>query len=110
MALKLVKRNKLLVHVKGSQTGEDGKSVPFDFKLHCARLTQEEMDETLGDKKESVAAFMKRVTTGWEAVLDEANQPLPFSEENFASVLSEAGMPIVCFQSYLKDVGATVKN
>jgi hypothetical protein len=110
MALKLVKRNKLLVHVTGSQTGEDGKAVPFDFKLQCVRLSQEELDAALADKKESVAAFMKRVTNGWELVLDDAGQPFPFSEENFAAVLSEAGMPAVCFQSYLKDVGAVAKN
>lgn len=110
MALKLVKRNKLLVTVTGSQNDEQGKPVPFDFKLHCVRLTQEEIDEALADKKESVTAFVKRVATGWEGVVDEGKEPLPFTEENFASVLSEAGMPAVCFQCYLKEVGAVVKN
>jgi len=110
MALKLVKRNKLLVPVVGKMKDEEGKDVPFKFTLHCIRLTQEEIDDAIADKKESVAAFMRRVTTGWDAVLDEAGAALDFSAENFDAVLSEAGMPAVCFQFYMKEVGAVAKN
>jgi len=110
MALKLVKRNKLLVPVIGSMKDEDGKPVSFKFTLHCTRLTQEEIDEAIADKKESVAAFIRRVTTGWDAVLDEAGAALDFTGENLDAVLSEAGMPAVCFQHYMKEVGAVAKN
>jgi len=109
MALKLVKRNKLLVPVTGTQKDENGKPVPFSFTLHCLRLTQEQIDEAMSGR-ESVAEFMRRVTTGWDVVLDADGRPIEFSEENLNEVLSEAGLPAVCFQFYMKEVGAVAKN
>jgi hypothetical protein len=108
MAFKLVKRNKLRVAIKGALAGEDGKPVNFSFVLLCTRLTQSEIDDAMKNKEESVTTFVQRVTTGWEDVLDEAGAPIPFDEENLAAVL--AGMPVVCYQLYLKEVGAVVKN
>jgi hypothetical protein len=111
MALRLVKRNKLRVPVKGTLKGEDGKPVNFDFVLLCDRLTQEEIDEAIKDKEESVKDFVQRVTTGWEDVLDESGQPMSFSADNLKNeVLQIAGMPVVCYQTYLKEIGAVVKN
>lgn len=110
MALKLVKRNKLRVPVKGAIAGEDGKPVPFSFVLLCARLTQTELEETVKDSGESVTDFVKRVTEGWEDVLDDSNAAMPFGSDNLAAVLDQAGMPVVCYQAYLKEAGATAKN
>lgn len=110
MAFKLVKRNKLRVPVKGAFAGEDGKPVNFSFVLLCTRLTQTEIDDAIKNKEESVTAFVQRVITGWEDVLDESGAPVPFDEENLAAVLDQAGMPVVCYQLYLKEVGAVVKN
>lgn len=110
MAFKLVKRNKLLVPVKGTLKGEDGKPVNFNFTLVCDRLSQDEIDEAIKDKQESVKDFVHRVTNGWQDVLDEAGQPLEFNDGNLNDVLAEAGMPVVCYQSYMREVGAVVKN
>jgi hypothetical protein len=110
MALKLVKRNKLRVPVKGTFAGEDGKPVNFSFVLLCIRLTQSEIDEALKNRDESVTDFVKRLVTGWEDVLDEAGVPVEFDDENLAAMLDQAGMPVVCYQLYLKEVGAVVKN
>lgn len=110
MAFKLVKRNKLRVPVKGTLKGEDGKPVNFNFTLLCERLTQDEIDEAMKNKEESVKDFVHRVTNGWEDVLDDAGQPLDFGTESLNSVLAEAGMPVVCYQSYMKEVGAVAKN
>jgi hypothetical protein len=110
MALKLVKRNKLRVPVKGTIAGEDGKPVSFSFVLLCTRLTQTEIDDAIKNKDESVKDFVERVVTGWEDVLDESGAPMPFNDDNLAAVLDQAGMPVVCYQLYLKEVGAVVKN
>lgn len=110
MALKLVIRKKLRVPVKGTLKDEDGKPVNFEFVLICDRLSQTEIDEAIKNKDESVKAFVERVVTGWEAVLNEDGQPLPFDAENLAAVLDQAGMPVVCYQSYLKEAAAVVKN
>jgi hypothetical protein len=110
MALKLVIRNKLRVPVKGSIVGEDGKPVPFGFVLMCDRLSQTQIDETLKNKEDSVVDFLQRVANGWEDVLDADGQPLPFDVDNFNAVLDQAGLPGVCFQAYMKEVGAVAKN
>lgn len=110
MAFKLVKRDKLPVPVKGTIRGEDGKPVPFDFNLHCIRLTQEQITAALKDKDEPVTAFVQRIATGWDGVLDEHGEQLPFTGENLAEVLANPGMASVCSQAYLNNVGAVAKN
>ena len=110
MALKLVKRNKLPVPVKGSITGEAGEAIDFNFTLHCKRLKQDELDAEL-KKEGSVKPFLFKVTEGWEDMLDEDGKPMPYSIENFEEQMNEvAGLHGVCYQAYLKAVGATAKN
>lgn len=110
MAFKLVKRNKLPVRVKGSIKDDDGRSVPFEFTLNCIRLSQEEINAALKDKEETVVAFVQRIATGWEQVLDEQGEALAFTEANLAEVLKQPGLASVCSQAYLGSVGAVAKN
>jgi hypothetical protein len=110
MAFKLVKRNKLRVPIKGVFAGEDGKPVNFSFVLLCNRLTQTEIEETIENKDESIKDFVQRVVTGWEDVLEENGAPMPFDSESLADVLDQPGMPVVCYQRYLKEIGAVAKN
>ena len=110
MALKLVIRNKLRVPVKGTIADENGKPVPFAFVLLCTRLTQTEIEAAMEDKNAPVRDFIQGVTNGWEDVLDAAGQPLPFDDDNFAAVMDQAGLPGVCLQAYMKEVGAPAKN
>ena len=112
MAHKLKVRNKIKVHVKGELKDEDGSTVAFDFHLHCKRKTQDEMNEVVGGQKgKSVKDFLKENTDGWEDMQDDLGSPLQFNAENFDQVLNQdAGMAMVCFQSYLRDCGAVVKN
>jgi hypothetical protein len=110
MALKLVIRNKLRVPVKGSIVDEAGKPVPFSFVLLCDRLTQSQIEAAMQEKDTPVVDFVQRVTKGWEDVLDDAGQSMSFDEESFAAVMDQAGLPGVCFQAYMKEVGAVAKN
>lgn len=112
MAHKLIVRNKIKVHVKGELKDENGAPVPFSFHLHCKRKTQEEINELVGGSAgTSVKEFFKENTDGWEDLQNEQGQPLDFTGENFDAVLNQdPGMAMVCFQSYLRDIGAVVKN
>lgn len=111
MALKLVKRNKLPVKVKGSLVGEDGEKIDFSFTLHCKRLKQDEVDKELNDKGSSVKAFLFKVTEGWDDMLDEDGKPMPYTVDNFDAQLNEtAGLHGVCYQAYMQAVGAAAKN
>ena len=110
MALKLVVRNKLRVPIKGSIADENGRQVPFSFVLLCKRLSQTQIQEAQENKGDLIVDFIERVTEGWEDVLDDAGQPMPFDPDNFAAVMDQAGMPGVCFHCYMKEVGAVAKN
>lgn len=110
MAFKLVIRKKLRVPVKGVLKDEAGKDVNFDFVLVCDRLNQPEIDVAVKSKEVSPKDIVVRVTTGWEGVLTESGEIIPFDVENLDAVLDQAGMAAVCCQSYLKEVGAVVKN
>ena len=110
MAFKLVVRNKLRVPVKGTIASEDGKPAPFSFVLLCDRLTQTQIEDAMQDKDTPVKEFIRRVTQGWEDVLDDAGKPMSFDEDSFAAVMDQAGLPGVCFQAYMKEVGAVAKN
>jgi len=110
MALKLVKRNKIAVTVKGTLPDEDGKPVNFDFKLHCKRLTQDEIDNAMKNRKGEVKGFIREVAQGWEGVLDEVGAPVPFSAEILDDQINEPGMPVLIMQAYLEQLSATAKN
>lgn len=110
MAFVLKKLNKLPVRVKGTLPGEDGKPVDFDFTLHCKRLTQEEVEAEQADKNGSVKDFLRRVTEGWEHVKDESGAATIFSLDGLNDLLNNAGMPMLCFSSYMKQIAATAKN
>ncbi|SFD83315.1 hypothetical protein [Massilia yuzhufengensis] len=112
MAHRLIVRNKIKVHVKGELKDEDGSPVEFDFHLHCKRKTQEEINKVVGGKDgKTIKDFLKENTDGWDDMQDVSGAPLPFTPENFDSMLNQdAGMGMVCFQSYLRDSGAVVKN
>lgn len=110
MAFVLKKLNKLPVRVKGSLPGEDGKPMEFDFTLHCKRLSQEEVEAEQADKDGSVKDFLRRVAEGWEDVKDESGAALTFSVDGLNGMLNNAGMPLLCFTSYMKQIAATAKN
>ncbi|WP_027864260.1 hypothetical protein [Massilia alkalitolerans] len=110
MAFVLKKLNKLPVRVKGTLPGEDGKPVEFDFILHCKRLTQEEVEAEQNDKHGSVKGFLRGVAEGWEQVKDENGAAVTFSEDGLNGLLSTAGMPMLCFTSYMKQIAVAAKN
>lgn len=110
MAFVLKKLNKLPVRVKGTLPGEDGKPVHFDFSLHCKRLSQDEIDAVIADKDSSLQDFVRSVAEGWDGVVQEDGQSVQFDQDGLDGMLAYAGMPTLCFQSYLKQIGAVAKN
>lgn len=109
MALKLIKRNKLAVTVKGTLPDENGKPEHFDFKLHCERLSQDEIDD-VRQENGGVKAFIRRVAQGWETVLDESGKAVQFSADGLDELIDYAGMPMLILRCYMEQVGAAAKN
>jgi hypothetical protein len=110
MAIKLIKRNKLAVTVKGTLPDESGKPVNFDFKLHCKRLSQDEIDVAMKDKKGDVKKFVRDIAEGWDGVLSEAGVAQDFTPEEFDELIDNVGMPVVIMHAYLEQVAAVAKN
>ena len=109
MAYVLKKRSKLPVRIKGTLPGEDGKPEDFDFTLHCKRLSQEEV-EAANSTEGSIREFLRDVAEGWEGVKDEGGAAVTFSTDELNGMLSTAGMPLLCFTSYMKQIAVTAKN
>lgn len=110
MAFVLKKLNKIAVQVKGTLPDEGRKPINFDFALHCKRLSQDEIEAVIKDKDASLQDFARDVAEGWDRVIDEAGQPVDFCRDSLDSLLNQAGMPTLVFQSYLKQVAAVAKN
>lgn len=110
MAFKLVFLNKLAVAVKGVLPDESGKPMAFEFKLHCKRLNQDEIEAVTHDKKGEVKDFIRKVAQGWDDMLDEEGNPLLFSAEKLEQLINIAGMPVLVMRAYLEQIAATAKN
>jgi hypothetical protein len=110
MAFKLVKRNKIAVTVKGTLPDENGKPVNFDFKLHCRRMNQDEVDVAIKDKNGAVKIFIRDIVEGWEGVLADDGTPLDFSPEQFDDMIDNVGVPVMIMRAYLEQVAAVAKN
>lgn len=115
MARKLAISNTVqpAVTVVLADAGVAGGTKTFKFTLTCDRLDGQKLRDAMGDNSQSATAFMKEVVKGWEGqrlVLEDDGSPSPFSAEALDDLLAIAGVPALCFQSYLKEVTAKEKN
>ncbi|OWW18409.1 hypothetical protein [Noviherbaspirillum denitrificans] len=112
MAFKLAVANTVIVPVKFT-VNNAGKEEQHNFSLDCARLMQNEITAKTKQGDGLISDFMKGVTRNWSdqrLVIDDENNPVPFSAEAFDVMLSLPGLPAVAFNSYLKECGAKEKN
>lgn len=108
MAFKLVKRNTVIVPIKGVRSDEGGGAERFEFTLVCKRLDAKQIREAFEGR--TVDEFLHYVTEGWRSVLDDAGQPLPLTAETFTLLLLEPGVSKLAFDAYLREVEAREKN
>lgn len=108
MAFKLIKRNTVIVPVKGVRSDEAGGTERFEFTLVCKRLDDKQIRDAFDGR--TVDDFLHYVTEGWRTVLDAEGQPLPFSTETFTALLLEPGVSKLAFDSYMREVEARAKN
>lgn len=65
---------------------ENGNEVPYEFKARFRRLPREELLTKIQNMKD--LELMRENLIGWSGVVDEAENPLPFTEENKELVFS----------------------
>lgn len=110
MAFKLVVSDTVTVPVKGHIPNAAGSSQPFAFSLVCRRLKGATLRTLVKDPEQEVAPFITEVTTGWQGVLGEDDQPLPFTDEALSELLDIVGMPGLVFAAYIDACGAKGKE
>jgi hypothetical protein len=79
----------------------------FSFKVCFKRLPVDVLAErTASGGTETVDEFIADVVTDWDDIACEDGPPLPFTAENFKSLLSVPGMSLHLFNLYLREVSA----
>lgn len=109
MAIKIVVSDIVGFKVKGTINDEAGVAQPFTFGLTCTRLDQEQISEKLRTET-PIVEFLVGIVLGWSDVKDDADKPLPFSEESLRALFKIPGVSGVAFRTYLAEVGAKEKN
>lgn len=116
MSFKLVKRDRMLVAVKGHFTTAEGGKEHFDCKLVCNRIPQSEVDSYVkgfadaSADRQSSADFLRDKVTGWQGVQDESGVDVPFSEEALEEMFETPGMATLAHTAYFESLGAKAKN
>ncbi|MDI3259473.1 MAG: hypothetical protein QJR02_07230 [Sinobacteraceae bacterium] len=82
-----------------------GKSERCEFTVEFKRLTVSEYRALVADTVTGAAAdedidqrLLSAVIIGWDGLLDDAGQPVPFSAENLAAVLD-----VLCYRHALRE-------
>lgn len=109
---KIVVSDTVIVKIVATLKGADGRDNQYKFDLICKRKGAEELKEKMGGG-ETIKDLLHEVTTDWRGqrlVLESDDTPAEFSTEAFDCMLDIAGMGMVLFNSYLKQVAAAEKN
>jgi hypothetical protein len=111
---KVAVSEKVIVPVEGKIADENGTPRPFKFSLVCKRLDAESLTQELGNKDESAAELIMKLTTGWRdqrLVLEEdETTPAEFCEDALSALLGIGGMAMQCLNAYLAVAGVKAKN
>lgn len=111
MGIKIVIEDKVRFKVKGVIRDGNGVDQPFDFSLTCLRLDAEQIKSRLSsDSDASVVDFMADVVEDWSGVRDDADKPVPYSEDALRQLCKIPGVAAVAFRTYLAECGAREKN
>jgi hypothetical protein len=71
--------------VKVKILDENGEEVPYEFKARFRRLSREALVSLpTGDDRE----LMRENLLGWSGIVDDAENPLPFTPENMELVFN----------------------
>lgn len=76
---KLVPERTTWITVTWPGKAEDGTTVINSHRLKVLLVDHSDMTETLADETALIKDLIKRVARDWDGVLDEKDQPIPFS-------------------------------
>lgn len=123
--MKLAVSNKVIVPIKVTLK-DNGQEKKYAFELVCDRVGEEEFQERIKDPETASAMnptgvatnpkirqVMREITSDWRGqnlVLNDDGTTADFCDEAFEMMLEMHGMLDAVTRSYMKEVGAKVKN
>lgn len=109
MMFKLAELNNLTVSwpVKIRIEPVNGDPVDAEFNAHFRVLPDPEVD-TLS--KSGDMALLDRVLIGWDGVVDDAGEPIEFSDLGKAYFCSFASIRVVLIESYFKSLAEAARK
>lgn len=111
MAIKIIVSDTVGIKVKGTINDAAGVPQPFDFGLTCTRLDSDQIQAKLKEESDaSLTDFLVDVVSGWSAVRDADDKPLPYSPDHLRQLCKITGVASLAFRTYLAEVGAKEKN
>jgi hypothetical protein len=111
MAIDFIIADKVTFKVDGSEKTEEGTDKPFDFSLTCARLDMDQLQaKQQGDSDQSFADFMVEVTEAWSGPREKGGAPVPYTADNFRTLLKRPGLAPLCFRRYMLAVAVQGKE
>jgi len=111
MAIKIVVSATVVVPIKGVTLSDDGsgREEPFDFSLVCKRIDEDQI-KAMQDNEVLMRDAVLEHTVDWKAVLDEGNQPVPFSRDSLKQLLTtRVALSALAFQKLVLACGAKGK-
>jgi hypothetical protein len=84
----------------------DGKYESHTFTAVFKSLKKSEIDSLENDD----AKFIKGVLLGWEDVLDENNEEIPFNKENLAAMIDDIRWSVAVIRTYYKCINDVVEK
>ncbi len=111
MAYRIVKRADYLYPVSVDIVQDGGAVMTFDFNAKFKRLSDEQITEirtTPG--KYTDRDVVEMVLVGWDGVLDESGNALPFNPDSMNALLRENGVPFSIASAWFASINKELRK
>lgn len=112
MSFRLTVSDTVTVPVNGNMPDAAGKPARFSFTLKARRLSLSELRSLTEGDDRTAPQFLLDNVIGWEGVLDEDGNQVPFARAALEQMLEILGMASLILGAYVEACGAkgTAKN
>lgn len=112
MSFRLTVSDTVMVPISGTMPDASGKPTRFSFTLRARRLSVQELKALTEGDDRTAPQFILDNVLGWDGVLDDDNNQVPFSAPMLEQMLQILGMASLILSAYVEACGAKglVKN
>lgn len=111
MAYRIVKRAEYFYPVSVDVVQDGGAVLTFDFNAKFKRLSDDQITEIrTAPGKYTDRDVVMLVLVGWDGVLDESGQPLPFNPDTVDALLRENGVPFSIASAWFASINKELRK